>query len=152
MQSHCLSCLGSLPHTVHTNDTSHILARIVTRSSWSKAFWVSASSWARGPWLCHSSSCSLDTSNAHWTLSCKRTLVSQFEKYKLVWTEYLTMNESWFREFGATVIFAKYSSTLSICSWDSSTDSDCSSLSHPHNLVNTACRENITCVYSKRNI
>lgn len=45
--------------------------------------------------------------------------------------------------------------TLSICNWASSTDRDCSSLSHPHNLVNTAWRGQIkrkTHVYLKRNI
>lgn len=55
-----------------TNETSHILARIVTSSSWSKAFWVSAPSCPRSPWFLHSSSCSLVISKAHWTLSYTR--------------------------------------------------------------------------------
>lgn len=76
----CLMWILSL----HTNDTSHILARIVTRSSWSKAFWVSASSWAWGPWFCHSSSCILDTSNAQWTLSWNR---QNYNRQLLDWTK-----------------------------------------------------------------
>lgn len=59
---------------LHTSDTSHILARIVTSSSCSKAFWASASSWALGSGFFHFSSCSLDTSKAHWTPSCTREI------------------------------------------------------------------------------
>lgn len=59
---------------LHTSETSHILARIVTSSSCSKAFWASASSWALGSGFFHFSSCSLDTSKAHWTPSCTREI------------------------------------------------------------------------------
>lgn len=40
--------------------------------------------------------------------------------------------------------------TLSICSWANSTDRDCSSLSHPHNLVNTAWGDKIKLMTTKK--
>lgn len=42
------------------------------------------------------------------------------------------------RPSASDVLLLRRWPTLSICSWASSTDKDCSSLSHPHNLVNTA--------------
>lgn len=120
---------------LHTNDTSHTLARIVTSSSWSKAFWVRASSWALGPRPFNSSSWSLDTSSADWTLSCstiKKRFLLTLKPVTICFLQLIIRNSfKW--------VFLLLP-TLSICSWASSTERDWSSLSHPHNRVNTIWR------------